>query len=96
MPFIKNGVSATITKTPIPDKKASKAGRGKALKQVLASFVANLGTINTGMAFGFSATSLPQLKSPDSFIHINDNQASWIGKNFYYFFPGYRLFIIVY
>ncbi|XP_026739626.1 facilitated trehalose transporter Tret1-like isoform X2 [Trichoplusia ni] len=80
VPFIKNGVSATITKTPIPDKKASKAGRGKALKQVLASFVANLGTINTGMAFGFSATSLPQLKSPDSFIHINDNQASWIAS----------------
>ncbi|XP_035459301.2 facilitated trehalose transporter Tret1 isoform X1 [Spodoptera frugiperda] len=79
VPFIKNGLQGTITKTPIPEK-PGKPGRGKALRQVVASFIANLGTINTGMAFGFSATSLPQLKSPDSFIHINNDQASWIAS----------------
>ncbi|KPJ18370.1 Facilitated trehalose transporter Tret1 [Papilio machaon] len=65
---------------PEKPQKPSKAGRGKAFKQVLASFIANIGTVNTGMAFGFSATALPQLKSPDSFIHINENQASWIAS----------------
>ncbi|XP_075970880.1 facilitated trehalose transporter Tret1-2 homolog isoform X2 [Anticarsia gemmatalis] len=80
VPFIKNGTAATITKTPLPAKKASKDGRGKALKQVMASFIANLGTINTGMAFGFSATALPQLKSPDSTLHITNDQASWVAS----------------
>ncbi|KAM3961615.1 putative sugar transporter protein 5 [Aphomia sociella] len=81
-PFIKNGAAAVVTKSPLPeDTKASgRAGRGKAFRQVMASFVANLGTINTGMAFGFSATSLPQLKSPDSTIHVTDNEASWIAS----------------
>lgn len=78
--FEKNGLSGTITKTPIPDKKAGKVGRGKALKQVLASFVANLGTVNTGMAFGFSATSLPQLKADNSFIKVTEDQATWIAS----------------
>lgn len=83
-PFIKNGTQGVITKTVVPEK-SEKAGRGKALRQVVASFVANIGTINTGMAFGFSATALPQLKSPDSSIHITDSQASWVGKrNFLY------------
>ncbi|CAB3242996.1 unnamed protein product [Arctia plantaginis] len=76
-PFIKNGNTAVITKTPVPDPKAAKLGRGKALKQVLASFVANLGTINTGMAFGFSATALPQMKEQ---LNITDSQSSWIAS----------------
>ncbi|KOB64920.1 putative sugar transporter protein 5, partial [Operophtera brumata] len=79
IPFIKNGTQGVITKTVAPEK-SGKAGRGKALRQVVASFVANLGTINTGMAFGFSATALPQLKSPESSIHITDSEASWIGR----------------
>ncbi|XP_059052520.1 facilitated trehalose transporter Tret1-like [Achroia grisella] len=81
-PFLKNGTSPIVTKTPLPmgPPLSSKAGRGKAFRQVMASFVANLGTINTGMAFGFSATSLPQLKSPDSTIPITDNEASWIAS----------------
>ncbi|XP_068630319.1 facilitated trehalose transporter Tret1-like [Battus philenor] len=81
-PFIKNGNTAIITKTPVPPtpQKASKAGRGKAFKQVLASIIANIGTMNTGMAFGFSATALPQLKSLDSSIHITEDQASWIAS----------------
>lgn len=59
----------------------NKKDRGKALRQVLAAFVANLGTINTGLTFGFSAVALPQLKAADSFIKIDENQATWIGKN---------------
>lgn len=76
-----NGTTTPIiTKTPLPQKpQNSKAGRGKAFRQILAAFVANLGTINTGMAFGFSATVLPQLQSNDSSIYITDSQASWIG-----------------
>ncbi|XP_049866386.1 facilitated trehalose transporter Tret1-like isoform X2 [Pectinophora gossypiella] len=82
-PIIKNGKGLPlISKTPLPEKpvKSSKADRGKALKQILASFVANLGTINTGMAFGFSATALPQMKKEDSSIHITEDEASWIAS----------------
>jgi hypothetical protein len=43
--------------------------------------VANLGTINTGLVFGFSAVAIPQLEDADSFIKIDDEQASWIGKH---------------
>lgn len=32
-----------------------KAERGKAMRQIVASFIANIGTINTGLIFGFSA-----------------------------------------
>lgn len=53
--------------------------RGKALRQIIAAFVANLGTINTGLVFGFSAVVVPQLRQPDSSIRINENQASWVG-----------------
>lgn len=59
----------------------NKKDRGKALRQILAAFVANLGTINTGLTFGFSAVALPQLKAADSFIKIDESQATWIGKN---------------
>lgn len=42
--------------------------------------MANLGTINTGLVFGFSAVAIPQLEDADSFIKIDEEQASWIGK----------------
>lgn len=57
-----------------------KQGRGSALKQVLAALVAQLGTINTGLVFGFSAIALPQLKAADSFIKITSDDASWIAS----------------
>lgn len=81
-PFIQNGTSPTIVKTTLPGKtsKPGKEGRGKACRQIMASLVANLGTMNTGMAFGFSATALPQLKSAASSIRITESQASWVGK----------------
>lgn len=58
----------------------SKEERGKASRQIIAAFIANLGTINTGLVFGFSAVVIPQLKLSDSLIKINESQASWIGK----------------
>jgi len=51
------------------------------LLKVIAAFVANMGTINTGMVFGFSAVTIPQLREADSFIKIDEEQASWIGKH---------------
>lgn len=63
----------------------SKEERGKALRQVVAAFIANLGTINTGLVFGFSAVVIPQLKQPDSIIQIDESQASWIGNFFLHF-----------
>uniref|UniRef100_A0A1B6GJS3 Major facilitator superfamily (MFS) profile domain-containing protein n=1 Tax=Cuerna arida TaxID=1464854 RepID=A0A1B6GJS3_9HEMI len=54
--------------------------RGSSFRQVVAAFFANLGTINTGMMFGFSAVTIPQLKQPDSLIPIDENEASWIAS----------------
>lgn len=65
---------------PAPKVFNSKEDRGKALRQVVAAFIANLGTINTGLVFGFSAVVIPQLKREDSIIPIDESQASWIGK----------------
>lgn len=55
---------------------------GSVFKQVLAAIVAQIGTINTGMAFGFSAIALPQLQEPNSTIPIveGSSEESWIGK----------------
>ncbi|XP_054011860.1 facilitated trehalose transporter Tret1-like isoform X1 [Hylaeus anthracinus] len=55
---------------------------GSVVKQVLAALVAQLGTINTGMAFGFSAIALPQLQEPNSTIPIAEGspEESWIAS----------------
>lgn len=66
----------TTSGPPVQDKEE----RGKAIRQVIAAFIVNLGTINTGLVFGFSAVAIPQLKQADSLIHIDDSQSSWIGK----------------
>jgi SP family facilitated glucose transporter-like MFS transporter 8 len=50
--------------------------------QILVALAANCGTINTGLVFGYTAVSLPQLKMPTSRIFINRSQASWIGKSY--------------
>lgn len=76
-----NEKNATIVGVKSPGyKDEQKLHRGSALKQVLAAFVANIGTINTGLVFGFSAVAIPQLNEPDSFIKIDDDQASWIAS----------------
>ncbi|XP_011347080.1 facilitated trehalose transporter Tret1 isoform X2 [Ooceraea biroi] len=65
-----------------PDPEAGRTPRGSAVRQVLAALVAQLGTINTGMAFGFSAIALPQLQEPDSIIPIKEGstEESWIAS----------------
>lgn len=69
---LENGASAARTE---------KQERGKALRQIVAAFIANTGTLNTGLVFGFSAVVIPQLKAADSLITIDMVQASWIGKH---------------
>ncbi|XP_048514908.1 facilitated trehalose transporter Tret1-like isoform X2 [Athalia rosae] len=75
-----------IEKTTVPvgngltDKQNAKAARGSAVRQVLAAVAAQLGTINTGMVFGFSAIALPQLKAPTSEILVTETEASWIAS----------------
>ncbi|XP_046388737.1 facilitated trehalose transporter Tret1-2 homolog isoform X2 [Ischnura elegans] len=54
--------------------------RGSALRQILVAFVANIGTINTGMVFGFSAVAIPQMEMPNSTLPINEEQASWVAS----------------
>lgn len=53
---------------------------GSSLKQVAAAIFANLGNVNTGMVFGFSAAATSQLISPDSPNRITFEQASWIAS----------------
>lgn len=57
-----------------------KKERGKALRQVIAAFIANIGTINTGLIFGFSAVVIPQLQAASSTITVDESQTSWIGE----------------
>lgn len=75
MPTLVKSNANGVTIEMQPDKKE----RGKALRQIIAAFVANLGTINTGLIFGFSAVVIPQLMAEDSIIKIDETQASWIG-----------------
>jgi len=71
-----NGITTTVQAEAQFDKKE----RGKALRQIIAAFVANIGLVNIGLVFGFSAVVIPQLQASDSSIPINESQASWIGE----------------
>ncbi|KAJ8679358.1 hypothetical protein QAD02_015145 [Eretmocerus hayati] len=57
--------------------------KGSPYRQILAALVAQLGTINTGMAFGFSAIALPQLADRNSTVYVekDSNEASWIASS---------------
>ena len=79
--IIKTSTNGTSTDAKAQDKKE----RGKAFRQVVAAFIVNLGTINTGLIFGFSAVVIPQLIAPTSSISVDESQASWIGKIFILF-----------
>ncbi|XP_011503455.1 PREDICTED: facilitated trehalose transporter Tret1-like isoform X2 [Ceratosolen solmsi marchali] len=78
-------------------EKKMKKIQGSPYRQILAAFVAQLGTINTGMTFGFPAIALPQLKDGNGTININLNEASWIasfsaiGTPIGCFFSGYMM-----
>lgn len=70
-----------IVKTPVQvESQFDKKERGKAFRQVLAAFIVNIGTVNTGLIFGWSAVAIPQLMKADSLITIDKNQSSWIGE----------------
>jgi sugar porter (SP) family MFS transporter len=76
-------VKKTINGHPTPvhtETHNCKTERGKAFRQILAAFVANIGPMNTGLIFGFSAVVIPQLQSPASSIQINEDQASWVAS----------------
>ncbi|XP_059469544.1 facilitated trehalose transporter Tret1-2 homolog isoform X2 [Neocloeon triangulifer] len=69
------------TKVPLPEDEAPRRPRrGSALRQVLIALIANLGPVNTGMVFGFSAVAIPQLMHANSTIKIDADQASWIAS----------------
>ncbi|KOC68688.1 Facilitated trehalose transporter Tret1, partial [Habropoda laboriosa] len=55
---------------------------GSVVRQVLAAIVAQLGTVNTGMTFGFSAIAAPQLQEANSTIPITkgSSEESWIAS----------------
>lgn len=76
-----NGTVAIVAANDgMVEQQPDKSDRGKALRQIIAAFIANIGTINTGLVFGFSAVAIPQLKLTDSTIQVDDSQISWIGK----------------
>ncbi|KAL7050092.1 hypothetical protein ACKWTF_003954 [Chironomus riparius] len=89
--LIENGNGATMPQivkkninghpTPVhTETNNCKTERGKAFRQILAAFVANIGPMNTGLIFGFSAVAIPQLQSAASTIQINEDQASWVAS----------------
>lgn len=78
----KKGAMVTLATVESQPNKA--AERGKAMRQVIAAFVANLGTINTGLIFGFSAVVIPQLQAADSLIPVDESQSSWVGTYYHW------------
>ncbi|XP_050423740.1 facilitated trehalose transporter Tret1-like [Adelges cooleyi] len=57
-----------------------KPKKGSSFKQIVVALAANVGTMNTGLVFGYSAVSLPQLQAKGSRLLINRHQASWIAS----------------
>ncbi|EEB19443.1 conserved hypothetical protein [Pediculus humanus corporis] len=80
IPLVENGLAAKPIKQDASVGFLSKSERGSAFRQVFAAFAANIGTVNTGLVFGFSAVVLPQLQSSNSTIPINEEQASWVAS----------------
>uniref|UniRef100_A0A182K6J5 Facilitated trehalose transporter Tret1 n=1 Tax=Anopheles christyi TaxID=43041 RepID=A0A182K6J5_9DIPT len=74
------GTTTVTTLATVESQPNKAAERGKAMRQVVAAFVANLGTINTGLIFGFSAVVIPQLQAADSLIPVDESQSSWVAS----------------
>ncbi|XP_058121179.1 facilitated trehalose transporter Tret1-2 homolog [Anopheles ziemanni] len=75
-----NEKGAATTLATVESQPNKAAERGKALRQVIAAFIANIGTINTGLIFGFSAVVIPQLQAADSLIPVDESQSSWVAS----------------
>ncbi|XP_043506075.1 facilitated trehalose transporter Tret1-like isoform X1 [Polistes fuscatus] len=75
-------MNSTANITNNDPESAKPIDKGSAVRQVLAALVAQLGTINTGMTFGFSAIALPQLQEANSTIPIvqGSSEESWIAS----------------
>lgn len=89
LPKIQSSAQLDDGKSPLPsnsignsDPESGGNVNGSVAKQVLAAVVAQLGTINTGMTFGFSAIALPQLQEANSTIPIveGSSEESWIAS----------------
>lgn len=76
----KKDKSPTILEAGSKNKLEPKRHQGSSLRQVLAAFIVNIGTINTGLVFGFSAVAIPQLQDANSTLTIDESQASWIAS----------------
>lgn len=57
-----------------------KRARGSAFRQILAALVAQLGTINTGMVFGFAAIANVQLQDSNDTLVTTSDQRTWIAS----------------
>ncbi|CRK92768.1 CLUMA_CG006249, isoform A [Clunio marinus] len=77
--IVSKNMAVTLSATDA-EKQNIKNERGKAFRQVVAAFIANIGPVNTGLIFGFSAVVIPQLQSKNSSIPIDESQASWIAS----------------
>ncbi|XP_069699253.1 facilitated trehalose transporter Tret1-like [Periplaneta americana] len=47
-------------------------------KQLALAAAANIGTIASGMTFGFSAVALPAMQTSEHVPHVSDDDASWV------------------
>lgn len=59
------------------DRKNSKTA---AKRQILASVVANLTVLASGMGIGYPATTLSLLTDPTSIVSLTENQGSWVAS----------------
>ncbi|CAK9833643.1 Facilitated trehalose transporter Tret1 [Anthophora retusa] len=79
---LEDGKSALAANNVHTDPENNCNVNGSVVRQVLAAIVAQLGTINTGMTFGFSAIALPQLQEQNSTIPVieGSSEESWIAS----------------
>ncbi|XP_065350150.1 facilitated trehalose transporter Tret1-2 homolog [Cloeon dipterum] len=53
---------------------------GSVAKEVLTVLLADLSSFGNGLILGYSAIALPQLQHPDSWLPVDEDEASWIAS----------------